>query len=1466
MGEYGDRLLAAARSSGTRKKEDKGFLGGLIENVSNAPGMAMEMVGGVPQLLGSAVDTVEGTVKQPATLALGLGQALPGPAGDAAEWLWEHPQNEPLLNKDEFEDWMGALDKSEGFLHNVGTTWDYVGDSQPLVHDIPESFGGTLGRMGQVAAALSPIDPGEDYSWSDTEYGQAWSEGQIAPLVIEDVANAAAAGAVASSAVGATAKAATRAAAGEPTSGLLGAAGRRIARTAPESIPALEASATRWGTWAQGADRVSNPFAWPGAAARPALRRVAPEIVEEAGRGSLINAAFKTRSPAYRKWWDRRVARSEGMGYGLEAEAKAASEAKVLGEAWQELSGHDPVVRGAVVADARLGESVPVIRERLDAPVLGEDGVLREPGRELQQQRLDELVGNRSFEGSVPDRKVAQLEAQQNLSLDEFEMLEAYRAEQDAVAARQEVERYGPDGDLDELELSADEFDALQEKRARVAEFDELGEFDGSVSEAFAPVQESLLRVLDDKASSRLSAQGERFERHPLWDEVADDVTVDDVVAARHRVEDATKRAADAKKAAAAARRQADQFGADGDLDALGMSADELDAAVEDMYHAADEADLAAVQAKVALDRERDLLDATQQKAGRKEEQGSTVMDTYVERDVDAARAGSAPRDGMDAEVHAELAALRRQAIDQFGVDPDLHGLRDYDPGQMVEVTVDDLTGAEFREVIDEAVADFDQSWNDLYGDLDPVERPTKPSRSKVRGDAIREFAQDGRIEIHAGNRPGEWVEVTPSQITWSDLTDPEKRVRVRRFDESPSSMSDDVATWQRQWDDAVQRLREMPENTPPAVRRVRNQMDRAIGELRKDAELFETIDPDLAEKYWVVVDEAMEQLEQATQPLSGGAQVYGGVAPTGSAGGKLSARAKRLGSEQQLRSVEVPNSVEGQLRVAERNLRVGAQNEVRRTMVNERGAFPVAEGVWEGPDGQRYTADQLESMGWEQIDRSEVGVRRRRVSPDEAEGFVSLEDAQYRMGGDDTVWLPEGMREGFEKVGGDVLEGTWAERAAKNYDRGMGLWKAGVLALSPTWHLGNVLGNLFMTWVGAGVTPLDLWTFRDDVRKITGSPFGLRQNRKGKWKGRNPEVGGDVHKQRLVGSSNVSELIEGSFLADPMTGMGGTKKGGRLRQSGRTVVDRSFQMNQWVDNASHVVVYLKMKQNRSRALAELDGQLARKEISQEAYDERRAAADMTDEQAVAEALRVAGDFQRMSPAERGLVRRAMPFYSWYKHITKLAFSLPRHSPARTAWTLHLSGMYQDEVERPGWMAGMLNVGGDNWLSVSMVNPFAGVTGETNPLLNPARALGAASPAIQLPLNAWNIDTRQGGFLSHAPGHGPVDEDGRPTAGFVGWDTLSRQLTDLNPIARTGRGLLEEPVARYDSGDPVLIDGRREDRSAFGGAWWAPAASYLGFTVHDVDVGEQNRRTQERQRRRESDRRRYDRQRRRAGV
>lgn len=364
-----------------------------------------------------------------------------------------------------------------------------------------------------------------------------------------------------------------------------------------------------------------------------------------------------------------------------------------------------------------------------------------------------------------------------------------------------------------------------------------------------------------------------------------------------------------------------------------------------------------------------------------------------------------------------------------------------------------------------------------------------------------------------------------------------------------------------------------------------------------------------------------------------------------------------------------------------------------------------------------------------------------------------------------DTVFVPKFVDKGFSrfrKPAGDF------ERVVREvYDRPQRVFKAGVLALSPRWHVGNIVGNELMANAG-GVSPLQI----------------LRHYREGLQMTRD-QTGPAILQGRGLTGDESAYLRGAEELATPNVSEAQPHALGRL-------INKSYAANEFVDNLGRNIFYIAKK-----------------------------AEGYSDEAAVKSALATLGDFQKMLPWERQVVRRIFPFEAWTKHITSLAFRLARDQPMRVAWTLHLGDLFQPggNANDIGFLQGAYPTGGNRFIPLSRLSPFDTAAD----VFDPTNIGGNLSPLIKTPFEAatgYQIGRPGRNFLtplSSPPGTGTVDEYGH--AGPVNWLTdpgsALYRLSAILPQTRLLRdyvGPYAAPVARYDTGEPI----QRTLRSRFG--------------------------------------------------
>lgn len=453
-----------------------------------------------------------------------------------------------------------------------------------------------------------------------------------------------------------------------------------------------------------------------------------------------------------------------------------------------------------------------------------------------------------------------------------------------------------------------------------------------------------------------------------------------------------------------------------------------------------------------------------------------------------------------------------------------------------------------------------------------------------------------------------------------------------------------------------------------------------------------------------------------------------------------------------------------------------------------EQGAVPNEAGVLEG---YREVAQENPDAPAVYLPHSVAnGGRGLAQAMDEA-GYVAwdpasmLEKVPHDKVTTRTVFIPKVAFDNFRRYYGP---GGRAEMLARTWiDQPMRAWKASILALSPRWHVGNIIGNATMAMVGTGMDPVTY------ARRIREAYDLMKRDR-----------------------DSPTELIDPTLTKRGLTAEDWMKS----EEAGRTnpvsrLVRKSYEFNGIVDDVNRVAIWLEQMDKLTPTdilhFKSRHPEFANLPDSQ-----------IKNEAAIRLSLDVAGDFTRLTPLERSVFRRVIPFYPWLRHITKLTLRLPVYAPTRVAWLLHLSDMYGDDAPLP-FLEGSIPLGGENFLRLPNVNPFTGgvLPGGEGDGSGPLGLTGAVSPVISLPtLAAFGFDVRTMNQVRRAPGTGRLDKYGRPMWGPLSPDQIAYQVQNLSPQLRALRGVQETVrdggvVMRYPTGQAVRVDG--EDQYAVGG-------------------------------------------------
>jgi hypothetical protein len=440
--------------------------------------------------------------------------------------------------------------------------------------------------------------------------------------------------------------------------------------------------------------------------------------------------------------------------------------------------------------------------------------------------------------------------------------------------------------------------------------------------------------------------------------------------------------------------------------------------------------------------------------------------------------------------------------------------------------------------------------------------------------------------------------------------------------------------------------------------------------------------------------------------------------------------------------------------------------------------------------------------------------MRRQGYEPVDPQTLRRPSPEQLDLNEGGTAWVPKGVFDGLEAARNEMSIAD--NKVLRVFDKGQGLWKMGVLPLNPRWLVNNVFGNSMLVGARVGAREaLDPQTWAMTREAI-----------------RNPDAVTVAVMKKGAADADLGRMLGDDALA--------AEQGGLLRRGGRKVVRGSYKLNEATDNFAHVYLATAMKKERARFLDDLKKDLDDGAITQERFDRlaqppekmgRGGSKAYTDEQIIHESLKYAGDFRNLSKVERNVVRRALPFYPWMRHITKLAFSLPLDNPYRVVWTLRLSDMFSGDAEgTPDWLRGSIPLGGDNFLRSSF-NPYAGVVGEENPFASPTGLLQSSTPWLQIPAGLYNER------LGRTPTTGPDGE-----TGFIGPKSAAGFLVNQFPVSRTAADLIGGPNARYQDRSDVTSRGRPIENNLLGGRWAAPVNFLTGASVAQPDLEEEARR------------------------
>lgn len=163
---------------------------------------------------------------------------------------------------------------------------------------------------------------------------------------------------------------------------------------------------------------------------------------------------------------------------------------------------------------------------------------------------------------------------------------------------------------------------------------------------------------------------------------------------------------------------------------------------------------------------------------------------------------------------------------------------------------------------------------------------------------------------------------------------------------------------------------------------------------------------------------------------------------------------------------------------------------------------------------------------------------------------------------------------------------------------------------------------------------------------------------------------------------------------------------------------------------------------------------------------------------------KVSYTFGQMSPWERRLAKNILPFWGWYKFMSKFVWALPMTYPGRSLALARIGQIGQSNTDQlgplPDWLRGSImydthNLGMVHYISTLGLNPLGD---EMNPFqgLQGIVRFGQMSPIIQAGLEGMGYNTMTGGLENIDPSSGIVEVNGVfvNTATGKGYDNLDQ--------------------------------------------------------------------------------------------
>lgn len=339
--------------------------------------------------------------------------------------------------------------------------------------------------------------------------------------------------------------------------------------------------------------------------------------------------------------------------------------------------------------------------------------------------------------------------------------------------------------------------------------------------------------------------------------------------------------------------------------------------------------------------------------------------------------------------------------------------------------------------------------------------------------------------------------------------------------------------------------------------------------------------------------------------------------------------------------------------------------------------------------------------------------------------------------------------------------------RVFKQYDKFMNGWRAALLAASPRWWINTFIGSMVLTGLSGAARPKYAGAaLRHGKGELTAKlvrRYG-DQSKIGRWA-----------QDHLGSAERAAKLQE----AAPEFGVGGLF-GGELGETELSYTHRRFNP---VRRAFKTVDSVEQFFKRMGIFHQLDKQ-AKAQMRQldEVLDNYKSIGKMDDQYsdellsnhpdlvnaAVDDANKFYYNYTLLGPGERRWVRRVVPFWGWYKFVTRLMYQLPFQYPGRTNVLSKLSDISNEFSEEelgilPPTIKGAIFLNKDRsnleYIPTFGLNPFSDFANPAAPEGTLAGLVNAQqlSPVLGAFLTSQGHDPYSGGSLELSPGSGLLE-------------------------------------------------------------------------------------------------------------